>query len=188
MSDILRFRIIGLCILAAFPLFGVGQALLGTEQHGLGPLMCFSNSVAVIMIGLLMLPIIATTAPRIGQAYLAARVAEGLLLGPSVMIVQSNFVGLTVSGGAFYQLGMIALGLGSLPMCIWLIRSKFIPTMLAALGFMGYLCLIAAMITAAYGGETVSMLLLLPGAAFEVMFGVILVLRSQWVWVNGSEH
>jgi hypothetical protein len=31
MSDVLRFRIIGLCILAAFPLFGVGQALLGSE-------------------------------------------------------------------------------------------------------------------------------------------------------------
>ena len=184
MSDILRFRIIGLCILAAFPLFGVGQALLGTQQHGLGLLMCFSNSVGVMTIGLLMRPVIARTAPRSGQIYLAARLAEGVLLGMSVTIVQSNVMGLTVSGDAFYLLGMIGLGLGSLPMCLWLIKSKFVPTMLGALGFTGYVCLIAAMIAAASGAETTSMTLLLPGAAFEVMFGLILVLRGSGKWAQ----
>ncbi|MFT5787222.1 MAG: hypothetical protein ACI9KK_002584 [Ascidiaceihabitans sp.] len=64
MPDAHSFRIIGLCILAAFPLFGVGQALLGSEWHWLGLIMCLSNAVAVITIGLLMRPIIATTAPR----------------------------------------------------------------------------------------------------------------------------
>lgn len=48
MLNSLRFRIIGLCILAAFPLFGIGQALLDGELHQLGLLMCFSNSAAVI--------------------------------------------------------------------------------------------------------------------------------------------
>jgi hypothetical protein len=66
-----------------------------------------------------------------------------------------------------------------LPMCLWLIRSKFVPTKLGALGFVGYICLIAAMTTAASGFETASMALLLPGAAFEVMFGLILVLRGR---------
>lgn len=178
MSDKLRFRIIGLCILAAFPLFGVGQALLESELHWLGMFMCLSNSVAVVLIGFLMRSMIATTAPRSGQTYLFARVAEGLLLGISAMVVQGRFMGLTVSSDVFYQLGMIALGLGSLPMCGWLIRSKFVPTMLGVLGFAGYLCLVAAMIASAYEIEAASMALLLPGAAFEVMFGVILVLRG----------
>jgi hypothetical protein len=186
MSDILRLRIIGLCILAAFPLFGVGQALLGSEWHWLGLLMCLSNSVAVIIIGFLMRPIITTTAPRSGDIYLSARIAEGLLLGISVMALQDSFIGLTISGDAFYQLGMIALGLGSLPMCLWLIRSKFIPTMLGALGFAGYICLIAAMIASTSGFETASMALLLPGAAFEVMFGLILVLNGRGMWVQAS--
>lgn len=91
MSDILRFRIIGLCILAAFPLFGVGQALLGSEWHWLGLLMCLSNSVAVIIIGFLMRPIIATTAPRSGDVYFIARIAEGFLLGISVVALQGRF-------------------------------------------------------------------------------------------------
>jgi hypothetical protein len=122
MSDSLRFRIIGLCILAAFPLFGIGQALLDGELHRLGLLMCFSNSAAVILIGFLMRPMIATTAPRSGDIYFISRLAEGTLLGASVTAVQSGFMGLTISGDTFYQLGMIALGLGSLPMCLWLIR------------------------------------------------------------------
>ena len=33
MSDILRLRIIGLCILAAFPLFGIGQTLLNSAYR-----------------------------------------------------------------------------------------------------------------------------------------------------------
>jgi hypothetical protein len=179
MSDSLRFRIIGLCILAAFPLFGIGQALLDGELHRLGLLMCFSNSAAVILIGFLMRPMIATTAPRSGDIYFISRLAEGTLLGASVTAVQSGFMGLTISGDTFYQLGMIALGLGSLPMCLWLIRSKFVPTWLGALGFVGYLFLIAAMISSAYGFETTSMTLLLPGAVFEVIFGVLLITRVR---------
>jgi hypothetical protein len=179
MSDIFKFRIIGLCILAAFPLFGVGQALLGSEWRWLGLLMCLSNSAAVIIIGLLMRPMIATTAPCSGDIYLSARIAEGLLLGISVIALQRSFIGLTISGDTFYQLGMIALGLGSLPMCLWLIRSKLVPTWLGALGFVGYLFLIAAMISSAYGFETTSMTLLLPGAVFEVIFGVLLITRVR---------
>lgn len=185
MSDVLRFRIIGLCILAAFPLFGVGQALLVSELHWFGLFMCFSNSVAVITIGLLVRPVIATTAPRSGQVYLAARVAEGLLLATSAMAIPGSILGLTVSSDAFYQLGMIALGLGSLPMCFWLIRSNIVPPILGALGIVGYLCLFAAMIASASGFETVSMALLLPGAVFEIMFGLILVLRGRWMLARG---
>ena len=128
--------------------------------------------------------IIAPTAPRSGDIYLIARIAEGFLLGISVMAFPGKFVGLATSNAAFYQLGMIALGLGSLPLCIWLIRSKFVPTMLGALGFTGYICLIIAMIAAASGYGTASTPLLLPGAAFEVMFGLGLVLRRPGLWVQ----
>ena len=58
--------------------------------------------------------------------------------------------------------------------------------MLGALGFAGYICLIAAMIAAASGAETASMTLLLPGAAFEVMFGLILVLGGQGMWLQAT--
>jgi hypothetical protein len=184
MSDELKLRIVGLCILAAFLLFGGGQALLGSNLHILGLLMCLSNSVAVITIGFLMRPVIATTAPGSGHIYFVTRMTEGVLLGISAIGVQGSVLGWQLTSDAFYQIGMIALGLGSLPMCHWLIRSKFVPAMLGALGFAGYLCLVAAIIVSAFGSETVSMALLFPGAVFEVIFGLILVLRRSQVWLQ----
>lgn len=183
MSSELKLQIVGLCILTAFPLFGGGQALLENELHWLGLFMCLSNSVAVITIGFLMRPVIATTTPRTGNIYLVARITEGVLLGISAIAFQSRFLGFTITSDVFYQLGMIALGLGSLPMCRWLIGSKLVPPMLGRLGVVGYLCLVAAMIASANGLETASMALLLPGAVFEVMFGLILVLRGRKAWI-----
>jgi len=183
MSSALKLQIVGLCILAAFPLFGGGQALLESELHLLGLFMCLSNSVAVITIGFLMRPVITTTAPRTGNIYVVARITEGVLLGTSAMAFQSGLLGFTMTSDAFFQLGMIALGLGSLAMCRWLIGSKLVPPMLGGLGIVGYLCLIAAMIASANGSETASMALLLPGAVFEVMFGLILVRRGRKVWM-----
>lgn len=171
MSDTLKLRIVGLCILAAFPLFSGGQTLLGDDLHWLGLFMCLGNSVAVITVGFLMRPIIARTAPHSGSIYLVARITEGVLLGLSTLAIQTSDV--------FYQLAMIGLGLGSLPMCLWLIRSALVPAMLGVVGFAGYLCLVAAMIAQAYGLVTASMILLVPGAIFEVTFGLILVLRLR---------
>lgn len=179
MSDTLKLRIVGLCILAAFPLFGGGQALLGGELHWLGVFMCLGNSVAVITAGFLMRPLIARTAPRSGGIYLVARITEGVLLGLSTLAIQGTVWGITFTSDVFYQLAMIGLGLGSLPMCLWLIRSTLVPTMLGLVGFAGYLCLVAAMVAQAYGLATASMALLLPGAVFEVIFGFMLVLRRR---------
>lgn len=179
MPDALKLRIVGLCILAAFPLFGGGQALLGGNLHWVGLFMCLGNSVAVITVGFLMRSLIARTAPRIGSIYFVARIAEGVLLGVSTLAIEGTIWGLTFTSEVFYLLAMIGLGLGSLPMCLWLIRSTLVPAMLGAAGFAGYLCLVAAMIAQAYGLATASMLLLLPGAVFEVIFGLILVLHRR---------
>lgn len=179
LSEVLRFRIIGLCILAAFPLFGVGQALLNGQWHWLGLLMCLGNSAAVVLIGILMHTMITTSAPRTAQVYLVARITEGSLLCLSVMGIHGGFMGLAASADVFYQIGMVALGIGSLPMCVWLVRSTLAPAMLGGLGFAGYINLIAAMIALASGFATASMALLLPGALFEIAFGSLLLFNGR---------
>lgn len=179
MTDTLKLRVIGLCILSAFPLFGLGQALLGSDMHQLGLFMCLANSIAVIAIGSIMRPIIATSAPLRGHIYLIARISEGMLLAISTLAASSSFLLGMVISVVCYQLAMIALGLGSLPMCLWLIRTKFAPPALGWLGFVGYICLVLAMMSSVYGAGTASMALLLPGAAFEVAFGLILLLGPQ---------
>lgn len=153
--------------------------LLGGDLNWLGQLMCFSNSAVIIAIGVLMRPVIAKTAPRSADIYRAARITEAVLLAISVLIVQGSLSTLPFSSDVFYRVAMAVLGLGSIPLCLWLLSTKIVPTMLGALGLAGYLCLVAAMIASASGSETASLALLLPGTAFEVIFGVTLVLRRR---------
>lgn len=102
-----------------------------------------------------MRPVIATTAPRSGHIYLVTRMTEGVLLGVSAIGVQGSVWGWQLTSDVFYEFGMIALGVGSLPMCYWLIRSKFVPAMLGAMGFVGYICLVGAMITSSFDYPTI---------------------------------
>lgn len=175
MSERLSLGLVGLLILAAFPLYGGGQFLLAGESWKLGLGLCLANSVAVVTIGLLMRPIIAADTPTIGHIYMWARIGEGLLLGVGALVVvgMQNTV---LSGEDFYRLAMASLGVGSLFMCRWLIASRRVPAAIGWLGFFGYVGLITGMVAAHFGQETLSMALLLPGAVFEIIFGVMLVL------------
>ncbi|MFA8443146.1 DUF4386 family protein [Yoonia sp.] len=111
-----------------------------------------------------------------GATYRAARVVEGTVLAISIFVAQSGQQLLGISADSLYQIAMIALGLGSLPMCLWLIRSTRISKWIGILGFVGYSCLILSMILAALGFKTASLALLTPGALFEIIFGGLLLL------------
>jgi len=175
MSERTTLGVVGLLILAAFPLYGGGQALLTGDSWKLGLGLCLINSAAVLMIGVLMNSIIAADAPTTGRIYMVARMGEGILLALGVLaIVGMNVTGL--SGDDFYRLAMTSLGLGSLYMCRWLITSARVLAAIGWLGFVGYVGLILSMATAHFGQEILSMVLLLPGAVFEIIFGIVLVL------------
>lgn len=176
MSDKMKLRIVGLCILAAFLLFGGGMALLAQGHVSLGVSLALLNSVAVIAIGFLLAPIMTATGFAHGATYRAARVIEGTVLAISIFVTQSGQQLLGMSADNFYQIAMVALGLDSLPMCLWLIRSTRISNWIGILGFVGYSCLILSMILAALGFETASLALLTPGALFEIIFGGLLLL------------
>jgi hypothetical protein len=183
MSDKMKLRIVGLCILAAFLLFGGGMTLLGRGYVNLGVNLALLNSVAVVTIGLLLSPIMTATGSAHGGTYQAARIIEGILLAISIFVAQSGQQLLGMSADNFYQIAMVALGLGSLPMCLWLIKSTRVSNWIGILGFVGYSCLILSMILAGFGFETASLALLPPGALFEIIFGGLLLLgfnlRSQ---------
>lgn len=175
MSDTLKLRIIGLCILAAFLLFGGGMTLLDQGHVNLGVNLALLNSVAVVTIGFLFAPIMTATGSAHGGTNRAARIVEGIFLAISVFVAQSGQQFLGLSADNFYQIAMVALGLGSLPMCLWLFRSTLVPKWIGVLGFIGYLCLILTMIVAVLGFETASLALLPPGALFEIIFGGLLL-------------
>ena len=176
MTDLTRFRLAGLFILAAFPLYGIGQGLLPDTTWRLGLIMVVLNSIGVLLIGVLLRPIIARHSLATSALYLIARSLEAVLLALGALIL----VGLAPSWGqspeTLYHAGMIALGIGSLPFCCWLIRTERVPIWLGGLGIVGYLCLIAGMIAAEMGFTEASMTLLAPGAVFEIIFGLMLVM------------
>ncbi len=176
MTHNIELRVVGLLILAAFPLYGGGQALLGGSSHSIGMALCLANSMGVITIGLLLRRVIAQTDPQTARIYFVARLIEGVLLGLGLFAVQGSLFGLTMSGDNMFHLAMISLGLGSLPMCKWLIRSNTVPAIIGWLGFLGYIFLIAGMVVASRGFEDLSMYLMLPGTLFEFIFGVMLVI------------
>ena len=73
---------------------------------------------------------------------------------------------------------MIALGLGSLPLCYALYRGRLVPRPVALLGFIGYACLLAWGVLGILVGEDPSGVLLVPGAVFELAFPAWLLLRG----------
>lgn len=169
MTSTAKLRLIGLCFLAAFPLYGGGQSLIGGANTEIGLLLCLLNSVAVITIGVLLRHFISHAVT--GNIYLTARIAEGVLLAIGLLTIYRDTPILGLSHAHYYQLAMLALGLGSLSMCFWLIRSKFCARWLAALAFVGYVCLTTAMAFEIFAMPDIAMYFLVPGAAFEIIFG-----------------
>mgnify|MGYP000924631632 CR=1 FL=1 len=172
-SEGIRPRLAGALILAAFILYGGGQALIASGQVGLGLTLVLINSLAVLGIAVSLRPIIAKENPRTGNIYLVTRIVEGLFLGASGLVLAlMNNVDLS---DTLYQTGMIALGLGSISFCHWLLVNKRIPGLLAWLGLAGYPLLVAGMVLAFAGMDTLSMILLVPGALFEIVVGLYLI-------------
>jgi hypothetical protein len=172
-SSTLKLQIVGALIILLFGLYGGGSALASNGQVSLGLVLLLTNSAAAIVIGVLLRSVIALDAPFTANVYLAARVVEGLLLGVgAIVLALTDNVELNSN---LYRLGMIALGLGSIGFCRWLLWSRRIHALHAWLGLIGYPLLVLAMIAGFFGLEVWSYVLLVPGAMFELTFGLYLL-------------
>jgi len=187
-----RTRLIGGLILLAFVFYGGGSALVSNGQQTLGLVLMLINSAVVISIGVLIRSIIFKDAPFSANVYLVTRLAEGLLLGTGaiVWILNSqNFNGVELNT-TLYRLGMIVLGLGSIGFCRWLIVTRAVHVGLAWLGLVGYPLLAMAMFAKFAGSEYWATMLLIPGAIFELTFGLSLLfvgLRSPLQLVKSTQ-
>lgn len=164
----------------------------------LGAVLMLLNSVIVVAIGVLLFPVLRPHSERIALGYLASRLVEGLLLTVGVLSLLS-LIGLSdayVEAGAAaaahvetpaalaiqlndgaYQVGMAALGAGSLFLCCLLYRTRLVPRGLAAWGFGGYAVLLAGSVLELFG-VGVGLLLSLPGGLFEVVLGLWLIVKG----------
>jgi hypothetical protein len=172
-------RTVGALMLAAFLLYGIGSSIATTAAPGAlltaGVTLMLANSVAVIAIGALMLPILRPHTPAIAIGYLGTRIFEGLFLaaGAVALLLASpgtNFLA--------YNIAMAGLGLGSLFFCVALYRARLVPRFLAIWGFVGYAAFAAGCILELAGVFGAGLVSAIPGGLFELFFGVWLIVRG----------
>ena len=159
------------------------------------------NSAAVIGIAALLFPILKVYDEGIAAIYLGSRIVESILLlaGTAVTFVLLSGNESPVDGAAglengvwpaalgmlavngreiSFQLAMLSLASGSILFCWLLYRQQLIPRLLALLGLAGYAALLASSCLSLSGYEAGSVLFI-PGAIFEIVFPV-------WLLVKGS--
>ncbi|MBY8875985.1 DUF4386 domain-containing protein [Micromonospora sp. PLK6-60] len=161
----------GAFFLAAFAAYGVGSALGGRPA---GVALVVLNSVLVAAIGALAFRALRRAHPAAAWTYLVARGAEAFLLTAGIVLLHRVGAG---AADVAYQLAMLALGLGSLPLCLALDRQRWLPRWLAGWGFAGY-ALLAVGAAAELMGAAVGVVLAVPGGLFEIAFALLLLARG----------
>lgn len=172
-------RTVGILMLAAFLLYGIGSSIATTAAPGalltMGVVMMLLNSVAVIAIGALMLPVLRPHTLGVAIGYLATRVFEGTFLAVGAVALLMSSVGTNFRA---YNTAMTGLGVGSLFFCVALYRSRLVPRLLAGWGFVGYAAFAAGCILELSGIAGAGLVSTIPGGLFELFFAVWLIVRG----------
>jgi len=116
----------------------------------------------------------------VGNIYLFTRIFEALAL----LLIFININGANDLG---YVLAMLVLGIGSIPMCLTLLKHKITPSWLAIWGVVGYALFAIGFLMELFGKEW-SMYLLALGGLWEVTFGIWLIVRGSKNVKIMSEH
>ncbi|TFC86663.1 DUF4386 domain-containing protein [Cryobacterium sp. TMT3-29-2] len=172
-------RTVGALMLAAFFLYGTGSAIATTASPGglltAGVVLMVLNSVAVIAIGAVMLPVLRPHAPGIAASYLATRIFEGGFLAVGAVALLAGMGGTNFLA---YNIAMAGLGVGSLLFCLALYRSRLVPRFLAVWGFIGYALFAGGCFLELAGVVGAGLVSTVPGGLFELFFAIWLIVRG----------
>jgi hypothetical protein len=167
-------------------------------QMIIGVLLQFVNCAAVVGIGVLLFPILRRFSEAIAIGYVVTRifdcawlVAGGIgtlsLIALSQEAIQAGTtdasysltLGALLVEGSYtaYLVGMLALGLGSLPFCYLLYRSRLVPRSMSVLGLIGYAALLTGSSIELFG-INLYMLHYLPGGLFELILPIWLIVKG----------
>lgn len=167
-------------------------------QLAIGAVLMLINSAAVVAIGVLMFRVARPYGEGIALGYLATRIVESIVMtvGIVFLLLQIPLAGEAAEAGAAglsslqvlstiaseanfyaYQVAMIGLGVGSVPLWYLVFRSRLIPRGLAALGIAGYAIFASGAVLEILGLQ-VGLLLSIPGGLFEVAVAIWLIVRG----------
>ncbi len=166
-------RLFGGLVLAAFFLYGIGSALVD-EPIGVG--LVAVNSLAVTIVGVIGFRLLRQSNPWVGAGYLATRIAEATFLAGGVALY--TFADRSDADIAGYLLGMLVLGIGSLPFWYVIGRGPWLSSRFALWGMVGYLALTVGAVIELTTGREVTYFFAAPGGLFEIAVGVHLLRRG----------
>lgn len=167
------------------------------SQVIIGVLLEYVDAAAVVGIGVLLFPILKKHSETIALGYVATRILECALLvvggigtlslialsqetiqAASPMASSALTSALLVAGShTAYLVAMSTLGLGSLPFCYLLYRSRLIPRSMAVLGLLGYAALLVGTLLELFGID-LHMVHYLPGGLFELILPIWLIVKG----------
>jgi len=163
-----------------------------------GILLELINSAAVVGIAVMLFPILKKHNETIALGYVGFRVIESAILvvgviGPLLLITLSqayikadapdasyfqSLGTLAIDGhDVAFQMAMIVLSIGSLMFCYLLFQSKLTPKFISVLGLIGYASLLTSALLEIFGTNT-GMTLFLPGALFEIILPIWLIVKG----------
>ncbi len=174
LTEIYKARTIGSLFLLAFIAYGLGRHFFESEvvfKEYIVTTLIIANSIMVLFIGILLRKTLQLYSPLIGNIYLFTRVFESIALASIVLNLVPT---INISYDHGYFLGMLCLGLGSIPMCLTFYKHMIIPPWLAIFGIVGY-ALLSFGFLMEFFGKTWSMYLLIPGGLWEVIFAIWLI-------------
>jgi len=176
-TRIYKDRIIGLLFLGAFLCYGIGRNLFENQNNSeqiIGSFLIILNSIFVLYIGIFLRETIKLYHSLIANTYLFIRITEALALSSILMNLIPT---INISYDLGYHVAMLALGIGSIPMCYVLYKNNIVPNWLAIWGLIGYSLLSLGFLMEFFGNEW-SMYLLIIGGLWEITFAVRLISRS----------
>lgn len=152
------------------------------------------NAMAIVGIGVLLYQSLKRKSETIAIAYLTTRVLEAAILLSAMAAFTSlsnvtpidnsaQEVGVLLTGWAFaikqagFQVAMLALGGFSTFFSLYLYKERLVPRWLSASGVIGYISLIISAVLELKTPGT-GMMYLIPGAIFEVLFPVWLIVKG----------
>lgn len=166
-------RHFGGLVLTAFFLYGIGSALV---DEPIGVALVAVNSVAVTIVGVIGFRMLRHHNRWVGAGYLATRIAEATFLVGGVALY--TFADGSDADNTGYLLGMLILGIGSLPFWYVVGRGPWLSTRFALWGVAGYVALATGAVIELATGREVTYFFAAPGGLFEIAVGVHLVRRG----------
>lgn len=181
---------------------------LQKNQVILGMLLELLNSAAIVGIAIVLFPILKKHNETIALGYVAFRVMEAIILivgaiSPLLLILLSKeYIEAGSPADSYFQtigklaiewkdlafqLAMIVLGLYSLLVCYLLFQSRIIPRSLSVLGFIGYASLLINALLWIFGYRS-GMILFLPGALFEIILPIWLIVKGFNTFANADRR